>query len=248
MADDPSLLLSLLPTYALRLAVAALCGIVLGAERERKDKAAGLRTVVLITMGAALFMIVSDLIPLATEGPDDITRVDPSRVAAQVVTGIGFLGGGAIIQSRGAVHGLTTAAVIWVAAGIGLCVGVGFFMLGGAATVLVLVILVLLNPVRRWLERFGDEHTLKVVVPNNELTLRRVEAALRQHDGSGTPITLEEHGGDTLTLELTYRTSGSSTQHLVEALAHIEGVRGAPRNADGQEADSEGSQQTPPHE
>lgn len=231
MFDDPTLMLEVLPTYALRLFIAALCGLALGLERERKDKAAGLRTVVLITVGAALFMIVSDLIPILTEGPKNITRADPSRVAAQVVSGIGFLGAGAIIQSRGAVHGLTTAAVIWVSAGIGLCVGLGFLVLGGTATVLVLLVLLALDPVRNWLETVGEESTLELVVPNDGLVLHRVKAMLHQHSGAKSPITLKEHGGDTLTLVLTHRTSGSATQRLVEALAQIDGVHGVPSQA-----------------
>src|SRR5690606_38344748 len=100
-----------LPTFAVRLLVALVCGTLLGLERERREKPAGIRTIVLITVGSALYMIVSSLVPLAMDWPE-ITRADPSRIAAQVVTGIGFLGAGTIIQARGAIHGLTTAAVI----------------------------------------------------------------------------------------------------------------------------------------
>ena len=231
MTENLSLIAELLPAYALRLGVAVLCGVALGIERERKDKAAGLRTVALITMGATVFMIVSDLIPVVTKGPESITRADPSRVAAQVVAGIGFLGGGAIIQSRGAVRGLTTAAVIWVAAGIGLCIGVGFPLLGGAVTAIVLGVLVALDPVRRWMDRFGKQSTLELVVPNDDLVVRRVEAAFRQHAGPAAPITLKEHGGDMLILKLTYRASENATKRLVEALSLIEGVQGTRRAA-----------------
>ena len=231
MIENLSLVAELLPAYAIRLGVAVLCGAALGLERERKDKAAGLRTVTLITIGATLFMIVSDLIPVVTKGSESITRVDPSRVASQVVTGIGFLGGGAILQSRGAVRGLTTAAVIWVAAGIGLCIGVGFPLLGGAVTAVVLGVLVALDPVGRWLDRFGKQSTLELVVPNDDLAVRRVEATLQQHAGATASVTVKEHGDDTLFLILSYHISESATTRLVEALSRLEGVRGARRVA-----------------
>jgi putative Mg2+ transporter-C (MgtC) family protein len=226
MFENVDLFADLFPRYALRLGVAALCGCALGIERERKDKAAGLRTVMLITVGAALFMIVSDLIPVVTKGPEDVTRVDPSRIASQVVTGIGFLGGGAIIQSRGTIHGLTTAAVIWTASGIGLCIGVGFPIMGGVITGLVLATLVALDPVRAWLGRFGGRDTIELIVPNDALTLRRVEYVLRQHGGEDDAITLREHSEDTLNVKVSYAARGSSSQRLLDTLAQMEGVRG----------------------
>lgn len=247
MPENLRLIAELLPSYALRLGVAVLCGVALGLERERKDKAAGLRTVTLITIGATLFMIVSDLIPVVTKGPESITRVDSSRVASQVVAGIGFLGAGAIIQSRGGVRGLTTAAVIWVAAGIGLCIGLGFPLLGGATTVVVLGLLVALDPVRRWLDRLGEESTLELVVANDDLTVRRVEAVLRQHAGADASITVGEYGGDTLPVTLSYHASESTTTRLVETLSRLEGVRGARRVASENEGPPR-SQHTPPHD
>jgi len=156
MIEETDLLLEFLPEAGIKLGVAFLCGILLGMERELKGKPAGLRTMTLITVGSTLFMIVSELATVATGGPEAITRVDPSRIASQVVSGIGFLGAGAIIESRGSVHGLTTAATIWVAAGIGLCIGVGFPVLAGGITLLVLTVLVALQPLRTWLNRRGD--------------------------------------------------------------------------------------------
>ena len=156
MIEETDLLLEFLPDAGIKLGVAFLCGILLGMERELKGKPAGLRTMTLITVGSTLFMIVSELVTVTTGGPEAITRVDPSRIASQVVSGIGFLGAGAIIESRGSVHGLTTAATIWVAAGIGLCIGVGFPALAGGITLLVLTVLVALQPLRTWLNRRGD--------------------------------------------------------------------------------------------
>lgn len=225
MIESWELLQTVLAESVVKLAVSLLCGILLGMERELKGKPAGLRTIALITVGATIFMIVSDLIALVTEGPTSITRVDPSRIASQVVTGIGFLGAGAIIQARGAIHGLTTAATIWVAASIGLCVGVGFPLLGIAVTVLVLLVLIALIPVRAWLSRRGEEETLTLVLPNDALALRRVKNILRQNGVPDRGIALGPEKDDTLMIELTYR-SHAGQQRLLEELSSVEGVHG----------------------
>ena len=229
MLEDWSLFWDMLPTAALKLGVALLCGFLLGIERERKDKPAGLRTIILITVGAALFMIVSLMIAFATEGPESITRVDPSRIAAQVVTGIGFLGGGAIIQARGSVHGLTTAAVIWVAAGIGLCIGVGFPLIGLGITLVVLLVLVLLNPISQWLSHQGEEDVLELYLSNDSLILRQVRHVLRQYGVRESNVQIiSPDGEERLSVRVTYSTNAAASQRLVEALARIDGVSGRP--------------------
>ena len=114
-----------------RLVIAGLLAGVIGAEREYRAKVAGIRTHLLVALGAALMMLVSRY-GFDGEG-------DPSRVAAQIVSGIGFLGAGAIIVQRHAVHGLTTAAGIWVSAGIGMAVASGLYVVAVATTVLSLV-------------------------------------------------------------------------------------------------------------
>ncbi len=118
-----------LTTDFLRLAAALAAGGVIGLERESHDKPAGFRTNILICVGAALFALVSERAAAAAGG-------DPHRIAAQIVTGVGFLGAGAIIQHRGAVSGLTTAATIWGVASIGTAFGCGRFALGILGTVL----------------------------------------------------------------------------------------------------------------
>ena len=114
-----------------RLVVAGLLGGLIGAEREYRAKVAGTRTHLLVAIGAALMMIVSRY------GFDG--QGDPSRVAAQIVSGIGFIGAGAIMVNKHAVHGLTTAAGIWVAAGIGMAGASGLYAIGVATTALSLV-------------------------------------------------------------------------------------------------------------
>ncbi len=118
----------------IKLVLAGLCGGLIGLERERDNKPAGIRTQMLVAVGSSLFMIVS-----LSVGSD--LRVDPSRIAAQVVTGIGFLGAGAIIRERGSVRGMTTAASIWVVSAIGLTIGAGLFIEGIFITILTFLIL-----------------------------------------------------------------------------------------------------------
>ena len=119
-----------------RLCVAGLCGTVIGLDREYRVKDAGFRTHFLVALGSALMMIVSQygFSEFQTEG----SRFDPSRIAAQVVSGIGFIGAGTIILHRQLVRGLTTAASLWATAGIGLAAGAGMYVVAGAATLLTL--------------------------------------------------------------------------------------------------------------
>lgn len=122
-----------------RMLLSMLLGMIVGAERKRKGQFAGLRTFSLISMGACLAMLLSIFVPQEYLG---LKNGDPGRIAAQVVTGIGFLGGGAMIHMRGAVRGLTTAAGIWMTAIIGMAVGIGMYICALTATLLVLLTLV----------------------------------------------------------------------------------------------------------
>lgn len=134
-------------TIASKLLLAILCGGAIGFEREIRRKAAGLRTNVLICMGAALYMIVSRHIS------GGASYTDPARLAAQVVTGIGFIGAGVILQSRGSITGLTTAATIFAVAAVGIAIGEGLFGIGLLSTVLIIVVLVVLRKVERLIRR-----------------------------------------------------------------------------------------------
>ncbi|MDD6777613.1 MAG: MgtC/SapB family protein [Bacteroidales bacterium] len=125
-----------------KLTLSLLLGCIVGLERKRKGQIAGLRTFALISMGATLAMILSIYIPQEYMG---LKNGDPGRVAAQVITGVGFLGAGAIIQMKGSVRGLTTAAGIWMVATIGMAVGVGMYAVSVIATLLIIFILVTLE-------------------------------------------------------------------------------------------------------
>lgn len=128
---------------ALKLLVAVVCGGAIGFERELSRKPAGLRTNVLICVGAALFMIVSRHIS------GGAAYTDPARLVAQVVTGIGFIGAGVILQSRGSITGLTTAATIFVVSAVGITIGEGMFTVALMTTVLIIVVLAMMRKVER---------------------------------------------------------------------------------------------------
>lgn len=122
-----------------RLVISMLLGMAVGAERKRKGQIAGIRTFALISMGACLAMLLSIYVPQVYLG---LKNGDPGRIAAQVITGIGFIGGGAMIHMKGAVRGLTTAAGIWMTAIIGMAVGIGMYLISFGATILILLTLV----------------------------------------------------------------------------------------------------------
>jgi len=134
-----------------------LCGLI-GLERKIYKKPAGFRTNVLVGLGSTLLMIIG--ISILSEYNDGNT-VDITRLAGQIVTGIGFLGAGAIIQGRGSVHGLTTAASIWVVAAIGMAVGLGFYLEAILATLLTLVVLVILGRVEHRFEARIEEYIVE---------------------------------------------------------------------------------------
>lgn len=125
-----------------RLLLSLLLGSCVGFERKTKGQMAGIRTFALISLGSTLAMLLSIYVPQEYLG---LKNGDPGRIAAQVITGVGFLGAGAIIQMKGSVRGLTTAAGIWMVATIGMAVGVGLYTISIVATALILIVLVLLE-------------------------------------------------------------------------------------------------------
>jgi putative Mg2+ transporter-C (MgtC) family protein len=135
-----------LETMLVRLLIAVMCGAVIGFEREYRRKSAGLKTLTLIAAGSAVFTLVSIQIDLG----------QPARVVAQVVTGIGFLGAGVIMRSRLAIHGLTTAAVVFVSAGVGVAAGAGMREIAFAGTAVTVLVLSLARPLESVIGKRGD--------------------------------------------------------------------------------------------
>lgn len=148
----------------IRILAAAAMGGLIGLEREWSNHAAGLRTHILVCIGAAGIMLLS-IYGFGEFADEPNVRMDPARLAAQVISGIGFLGAGAILRTGSTVSGLTTAASIWVVAAIGLCVGAGFYYLAWLATVMVLLSLFALNKWEKHLmrNRRQQEVTIKVL-------------------------------------------------------------------------------------
>jgi putative Mg2+ transporter-C (MgtC) family protein len=161
-------------TLLFRIVVAAFLGALIGFERDIHGRAAGLRTHLLVSMGAAVFVILSELI--ASFGQTDLgsltARPDPGRIAAQVVTGIGFLGAGAIIKEGLTIRGLTTAASLWVVAGIGMASGAGYYKIASLTTLLALCCLVGLKYFEKLYQK--DSYRVFTVVTTNDVDLSRV--------------------------------------------------------------------------
>ncbi|MBZ4396171.1 MgtC/SapB family protein [Myxococcus sp. MISCRS1] len=147
----------------MRLGVAALLGAVLGLERELRGQSAGLRTHIIVSLGACLFTLSSVFVEGALAGgAPEGSRADVSRIASQVVVGIGFLGAGAIIRDQGQVKGLTTAANLWLTASVGLAVGMGFHWAAITTVVIALVALAGLRPLEKAIRRHRARRGLKV--------------------------------------------------------------------------------------
>jgi putative Mg2+ transporter-C (MgtC) family protein len=134
--------------FLLRLVVAGICGCLIGYERKNRLKEAGIRTHIIVALGAALIMIISKygFVDILKSG----VSYDSTRIASQIVSGIGFLGAGMIFVRKQAISGLTTAAGVWTTAGIGMAIGARLYFIGIAATVLVLIVQVLLHRNYRW--------------------------------------------------------------------------------------------------
>lgn len=166
----------------LRLLIAGICGSVIGYERKNRLKEAGIRTHMIVALGAALIMIVSkygfaDVLALKGIG------LDPSRIAAQIVSGIGFLGAGMIFVRKQAINGLTTAAGIWTTAGVGMAIGAKLYFVGISATILVLLVQIILHRNFRWLhvpmtEQINiefNENTDAITFVQERFALSRIE-------------------------------------------------------------------------
>jgi putative Mg2+ transporter-C (MgtC) family protein len=200
-----------------RLLLAAALGGAIGAERELNDQAAGLRTHMLLTIGACLFTLVS---AYGFGGP-----TDPSRLAAQIVTGIGFLGGGAIVRHGLTVKGLTTAASIWATASVGVAIGAGSYLLGVGGAVLVVGTLFGLRRVSRLLQRWGVSREEFVLATRPGFDVEQIVEVVRRErvDLRGLERQdADEEGRVVLVVKLPPR---YRPEQLLDALGRLEGVR-----------------------
>lgn len=172
MPEFPSVAESLHLELLLQLALSALLGGAIGMERELSGKPAGLRTNILICVGATLFTVLSFKLAAG--------RGDPGRVAAQILTGVGFIGAGTILHSRGSVTGLTSAATIWVVSAIGMAVGSAAYVEAAGTTLLVMIVLAGLGFVERFIARRATHSRLVVHASPTDRALDDVEALVRR--------------------------------------------------------------------
>lgn len=162
-----------------KILLSLLLGTLIGLERRQHGQTAGMRTFALISMGATLAMIISYYIPQEF----NLGKVgDPGRVAAQVISGIGFLGAGAIIHMKGDVRGLTTAAGIWITACVGLAVGCGMFLIASVATILIIVVLLLVSKLEYFFFRGTQAKIVRVKVHSIITDLDPYREAFRKNN------------------------------------------------------------------
>jgi putative Mg2+ transporter-C (MgtC) family protein len=208
----------------LRLLVAAVLGSLIGFERERLLWAAGIRTHMLVCVGACLFMIVSAYGFAPVLGPNVV--LDPSRVAAQVVSGIGFLGAGAILARGEIIKGLTTAASIWTVAAIGLAVGGGLYFAAGASTAVILAILAGVKPLEQMYRDRNQSCRLVIEATHGSLTPDLVKRTVGVRTGQIKRFVVkpgEEEGIDEVTLILS-RVASQDAQIVAEKLQSLSNV------------------------
>lgn len=153
-----------------RMLVALAIGAVIGAEREYRSKSAGLRTMILVSVGACLFTILSI----------HIGTVSPDRIASTIVTGIGFLGAGVIFKDENRVTGITTATTIWMVAALGMAAGSGYFQTAYIGTGIILIVLIALVYVQRIIENTNQLRNYKIVCPYHIETLKKYEQLFKQ--------------------------------------------------------------------
>lgn len=158
--------------FIVRMLVAVICGFVIGLERKSRSKEAGIRTHAIVCLAACLFMILSKYLaePLFSDISGSKFTGDATRIASQVVTGIGFLGAGIIMYRRDVMHGLTTAAGVWATAAIGMAIGSGFVVTGVCATVIIVLIqLVLHIPIKAFTTRHISVIRMQIWVENDDI-------------------------------------------------------------------------------
>lgn len=205
-------------TAAVRLAISFVLGAIIGVERQFRRRDAGMRTFTLICMGSAAAMLISIWIP---QTYPNFLNGDPGRIAAQVLTGIGFLGAGAIIQSHGSVHGLTTAACIWVMAVVGLAAGAGMFLAASITTAFTLFVLVSLERLERRMYLDGvNKNTYDKLLNLDSQDLKGIRKILENRSIFIVSLSYE-HNYDKNTSTITYKVNVKSKSSYSELFTEI---------------------------
>lgn len=185
----------------LKIVLALVGGGLVGLEREFRDKSAGFRTLIFISMGAAVFTILSTR--LAADK-------DPTRIAANIVTGIGFLGAGAILRDGLRVTGLTTAAVIWLTAALGMAIGGGEYLLAGVILLVTILVLWIFPSLRVWVDKTHEELTYEILFPGD---MKKIEAIEAEMHSSGLHIRSGHHMKEGEYMRCSWVVGGSPRKH-----------------------------------
>lgn len=211
----------------LRLLLAGALAGALGLERELTEQPAGFRTHILVGVGAGLFAIVSafGFQSIAGAGPRPVVRADITRVASQIVVGIGFLGGGAILKYGASVRGLTTAASLWVTAAVGTAVGVGQLLLGTATTAITLGALVGLRPLRALVRRYAVGREEFEVATGRGVEVRKLMDAVRTAGATILEVRIADEGQEQVVHLVTRRRRDVQPADIAGALSRVPDVR-----------------------
>ena len=209
----------------IRILVGAVLGAVVGYERERQDQPAGLRTHMILVIGATLAMVLSVNLGYLFARPG--TPADPARLAAQVISGIGFLGAGAILRYGFTVKGLTTATSLWTMAIVGMAVGAGYYLVGVVTTALMLVVLALLNVIENRFVRTSVSRFISIEASYHEGLVKSVRKIVQEFSDDLVSLNIQKHVKDKrLRIQIVARVSpGQDLEDLIEALSDVDGVR-----------------------
>lgn len=172
-----------------RLVLASVLGGVIGWEREVHGRDAGVRTYLLVSLGSALIMVISEFLALKYQGGPlgETIRGDPGRIAAQAITGIGFLGAGVILRYGDLIRGLTTAACMWVVCAIGLCVGSGYYLFGFTTSTIALISLVGLKKFEKRIRKDWYQEMI-IISQDIEGQIDRIQAIIEKHESKVTRL------------------------------------------------------------
>lgn len=190
------------PDDLVKIALSIFAGGLIGLEREYRDKAAGFRTLIFICMGSAIFTILSSRLANGN---------DPTRIAASLVAGLGFLGAGAILRENGRVTGLTTAATIWLVAALGMAFGGGEYLLGISATLITLVVLWLFPHIERLVNLNWQQDTYEIVIGRDSAKIEQIDALIKRAKLRIHSRRFEKVGDQ---IHVIYETGGPPSAHI----------------------------------
>lgn len=209
----------------LRVLVGAVLGAAVGLERERQDQPAGLRTHMILVIGATLAMVLSVNLGYLFARPG--TPADPARLAAQVISGIGFLGAGAILRYGFTVKGLTTATSLWTMAIVGMAVGAGYYLIGVVTTVMILVVLALLNIIEDRFLRTSVSRFLSIEASYKKGVVKNIRHIVEEFSDSVSSFNIQKSVKDKrMRIQIVARISrDQKLEDLIDNLSDISGVR-----------------------